>query len=83
MEIAEKPNYRFVGTMTEMEKSSQRWVGETGYITKPMLVEYIGDLTRPNLLHSRPCSNGYCDAQNADEAGADDDNIRTEEFSRD
>jgi ferredoxin-NADP reductase len=32
-------NYTFVGTMTEMEKSSQKWVSETGYITKPMLVK--------------------------------------------
>src|SRR5680860_14477 len=41
------PNYTFVGTMTEMEKSGREWHGETGFITKAMLLKYIDDLMLP------------------------------------
>src|SRR4029079_13304402 len=33
------PNFTLVGTMTEMEKSSWPWKGETGFITKSMLLK--------------------------------------------
>ena len=82
MEAQEKnPNYTFVGTMTEMEKSSQKWVGETGYFTKPMLVEYIGDLTVPIYYIAGPAAMVTAMRKTLNEAGVDDDNIRTEEFS--
>ena len=82
MEAQEKnPNYAFVGTMTEMEKSSQKWVGETGYITKPMLVKYIGDLTLPIYYIAGPAAMVTAMRKTLNEAGVDDDNIRTEEFS--
>ena len=82
MEAQEKnPNYTFVGTMTEMEKSSRKWEGETGYITKPMLVKYIGDLTVPIFYLAGPAAMVTAMRKTLNEAGVDDDNIRTEEFS--
>ena len=82
MEAQEKnPNYTFVGTMTEMEKSSQKWVGETGYITKAMLVKYVGDLTLPIYYLAGPAAMVTAMRKTLNEAGVDDDNIRTEEFS--
>ena len=82
MEAQEKnPNYTFVGTMTELEKSSRQWVGETGYITKPMLVKYIGDLTLPIYYIAGPAAMVTAMRKTLNEAGVDDDNIRTEEFS--
>ena len=82
MEAQEKnPNYTFIGTMTEMEKSSRKWDGETGYITKPMLVEYIGDLTLPIYYIAGPAAMVTAMRKTLNEAGVDDDNIRTEEFS--
>ena len=82
MEVQEKnPNYTFVGTMTEIEKSSQKWVGETGYITKPMLVKYLGDLTLPIYYIAGPAAMVTAMRKTLNEAGVDDDNIRTEEFS--
>lgn len=81
-EIQEKnPNYTFIGTMTEMEKSSRKWDGETGYITKPMLVKYIGDLTLPIFYIAGPAAMVTAMRKTLNEAGVDDDNIRTEEFS--
>ncbi len=43
------PNYRFVGTMTEMEKSRRPWQGETEFIGKGMLARYIDDI--PAAVH--------------------------------
>jgi ferredoxin-NADP reductase len=82
IEAQEKnPNYTFIGTMTEMEKSSRKWDGETGYITKPMLVKYIGDLTLPIYYIAGPAAMVTAMRKTLNEAGVDDDNIRTEEFS--
>jgi len=82
MEAQEKnPNYTFIGTMTEMEKSSRKWDGETGYITKAKLVKYIGDLTLPIYYIAGPAAMVTAMRQTLNEAGVDDDNIRTEEFS--
>lgn len=75
------PNYTFVGTMTEMENSDQKWDGETGYISKAMLVKYIGDLTLPIYYVAGPAAMVTAMRKTLNDAGVDDDNIRTEEFS--
>ena len=75
------PNYTFVGTMTEMEKSGMKWNGETGYITKAMLEKYVGDLTLPIYYLAGPASMVTAMRKTLNEAGVDVDNIRTEEFS--
>ena len=82
MEIQEKnPNYTFIGTMTEMEKSDRKWNGETGYINKAMLEKHVGDLTLPIYYVAGPASMVTAMRRTLNEAGVDDDNIRTEEFS--
>jgi ferredoxin-NADP reductase len=75
------PNYTFVGTMTEMEKSGRKWDGETGYITKAMLEKHVGDLTLPIYYVAGPASMVTAMRKTLNQAGVDDDNIRTEEFS--
>lgn len=77
----ENSNYTFVGTMTEMEKSIRRWNSETGYITKAMLEKYVDDLTLPIYYLAGPASMVTAMRKTLNEAGVDDDNIRTEEFS--
>ena len=74
-------NYIFIGTMTEMEKSGRKWDGETGYITKAMLEKYVGDLTFPIYYVAGPASMVTAMRKTLNEAGVDDDNMRTEEFS--
>lgn len=82
MEIQEKnPNYTFIGTMTEIEKSDRKWDGETGYINKAMLEKHVGDLTLPIYYVAGPASMVTAMRKTLNEAGVDDDNIRTEEFS--
>jgi ferredoxin-NADP reductase len=75
------PNYTFVGTMTEMENSDQQWDGETGYITKAMLLKYIADLLLPIYYMAGPPEMVTAMRKTLNAAGVDDDNIRTEEFS--
>lgn len=75
------PNYTFVGTMTQMEESNREWHGETGFINKAMLMKYIDDLTLPIYYIDGPPAMVNAMRKILGEAGVDDDNIRTEEFS--
>jgi ferredoxin-NADP reductase len=77
----ENSNYTFIGTMTQMEKSSHAWQGETGYITPAMLLKYIGDLTLPIYYIAGPQAMVQAMRGILNEAGVNDDNIRTEEFT--
>lgn len=67
--------------MTQMEKSSRDWHGETGVISNAMLLKYIYDLTRPIYYIDGPPAMMNAMRQILSEAGVDDNNIRTEEFS--
>ena len=75
------PNFTFVGTMTEMETSDREWHQETGFVNKEMLSKYIGDLMGPIYYLCGPASMVAAMRKILNEAGVDDDNIRTEEFS--
>ena len=82
MEAQEKnPNFTFVGTMTEMEKSDRQWDHETGFVNEGMLSKYVGDLTAPIYYLCGPASMVASMRKISNDAGVDDDNIRTEEFS--
>ena len=74
------PNYTFVGTMTQMKEASRKWHGETGFISKAMLVKSIDDLTLPIYYIDGPPAMVNAMQEILSEAGVDDDNIRTEEF---
>jgi ferredoxin-NADP reductase len=77
----ENPNYTFIGTMTQMEKSSHAWHGETGYITQSMLLKYIADLALPIYYIVGPGAMVQAMREILNGAGVNDDNIRTEEFT--
>ncbi|MDY0212869.1 MAG: FAD-dependent oxidoreductase [Desulfuromonadaceae bacterium] len=77
----ENPNYTFIGTMTQMEKSSQAWHGETGFITQAMLLKSIDDLTLPIYYIVGPEVMVQAMRKMLSNAGVSDANIRTEEFS--
>lgn len=77
----ENPNFTFVASMTEMEGSDQKWDGETGFFTKAMLEKYIDDLSQPIYYISGPASMVTSIRKTLTEAGVEEDNIRTEEFT--
>lgn len=76
----ESPNFKLVPSMTDVAGSTG-WKGETGFFTKEMLEKYIGDLSQPIYYISGPASMVTSIRKTLSEAGINDDNIRTEEFT--
>lgn len=75
------PNFTFVPTMTEMDKSSQHWDGETGIINKDMIQKYIANLAEAIFYIAGPPGMVEAMRKLLNEAGVNDDYIRTEEFA--
>ncbi len=76
----ENANFKLIASMTDIE-GSKDWKGETGFFTKEILQKYIGDLSKPIYYISGPATMVTSIRKTLNEAGIDDDNIRTEEFS--
>ncbi len=74
------PNYRFVGTMTEMEKSARSWKGETGFIDKAMLARHVEDISRAVHYMAGPPAMVEAMQKMLAEAGVNSENIRSDEF---
>ncbi len=77
---AKDRQFTLVATMTAMEHSRDKWTGETGYVTRPMLERYTDDLTVPIYYCSGPATLVSAMRKLLTEAGVNEDNIRTEEF---
>ena len=75
------PNFRFVGTMTEMPRSSKKWSGETGLIDKGMLLRHLSDLRGPIYYIAGPPALVTGMRKILEASGIDEDDIRTEEFA--
>ena len=75
------PNFTFIATMTEMEKSSQPWKGETSLIDESLLKKHLGDLTTPIYYVSGPPKMVSAMQKLLSQLGVKAANIRAEEFS--
>ena len=75
------PNFALVGTMTEMGKTGEAWSGETGFVTKVMLMKSVADLNLPIYYVSGPKAMVAAMRKILNDAGVKDDKIRTEEFT--
>lgn len=78
----DNPNYRFVGTMTNMEKSRQRWPGRTGYVNWQLVSESLKDVASLSPVYYTAGPPNMVRAMQAmlEAAGVDNEDIRTEEF---
>lgn len=76
-----EPHYTYVPTMTQADQSASNWQGETGRINRDMLEKYLDDLTAPIYYLDGPAGMVNAMHRMLNEAGVDDDDIRTEEFS--
>ena len=76
----ENPNYKFIATMTQLEKSNMPWDGETGYISKEMLGEYIDNLKEPIYYIAGSPGMVLAMRQMLESAGIDYENIHEEQF---
>lgn len=77
----QNPNFSFVGTMTEMEKSSMPWDGEQGYIDAPMLKRHLGEAKDTIYYLAGPATMVAALRKMLNESGISNDDIRTEEFT--
>ena len=75
------PNFRFVPTMTTIEKSNQKWTGQTGVIDSSMLANTIPSVQGPICYIAGPPVMVAAMRQMIVAAGVDEDDIRTEDFS--
>jgi ferredoxin-NADP reductase len=77
----QNPNYRFIGTMTDIRKSKSPWHGATGHITHEMLSKWIRDSAAPVYYAAGPPGMVAAMRQLLTTSGIGDDDIRTEEFT--
>lgn len=75
------PNYKFIVTMTGMEKSRQPWPGETGWIIQEMLAKYLNAAASPIYYVAGPPAMVSALRAMLNSAGIDGGDIRTEKFS--
>src|SRR5579864_900372 len=76
----ENPNFHFIPTMTEMDKSHHPWSGETGSINKGMLTKYLPSLQGPIYYSAGPPKMVAAMQEMLKTAGVDEDDTRSEEF---
>ncbi|MBI4085698.1 MAG: FAD-dependent oxidoreductase [Candidatus Liptonbacteria bacterium] len=74
-------NYKFIPTMTDVADGDFSWVGERGYIDNTMLKKYLGDLQGSIYYSAGPQAMVAAMRKTLNNAGVDDDDIKTEEFS--
>ncbi|GAB4073041.1 FAD-dependent oxidoreductase [Barrientosiimonas marina] len=73
----ENPNFTFVPVMTQADSE---WDGESGHIDADMLKRYVSDVSKPIYYLSGPPGMVNAMYDMLVEAGANEDNIRAEEF---
>jgi ferredoxin-NADP reductase len=74
------PNYKLIGTMTEMEKDARSWHGESGRIGKEMLLRYVPELAKPIYYVAGPPGMVLAMEEKLTDAGVNAEHIRIEEF---
>ncbi len=74
-------NLKLVATMTKPEKSRTGWSGETGHITLELLMKYVEDLADPIYYAAGPPALVSAMKDLLNEAGVDEDDINSEDFS--
>lgn len=75
------PHYRFVGTMTEPEKSARVWRGETGFITAALLSKHLVNVGSPIYYVVGPPGMVTGLRTRLKDAHIDDGDVRTEKFA--
>ncbi len=78
---AKNKNFRFIGTMTQMEKSKFNWTGRTGLIDKQMLSECLSALKDAICYVAGPPTMVAAIGHALTVAGVSKDSIRSDEFS--
>lgn len=75
----ENPNFTFVPVMTRT--TSQEWKGESGHMTRDMLLKYVKGLATPNYYLSGPAAMVAAMRQTLTDIAVNEANIGTEQFA--
>ncbi len=82
------PNFKFIPTMDQMSESQRSWQGETGRIGHELIAKYLKqgsssdkEVSQPIYYMAGPPAMIAALRAMLNEAGVDDDEIRTEEFT--
>jgi ferredoxin-NADP reductase len=75
------PHYSFVGVMTEPEKSSRPWQGETGRITAALLSRHLANVVSPTYYVVGPPGMVTGLRTMLKDAHIEDRDVRTEKFA--
>jgi ferredoxin-NADP reductase len=75
------PSFKLIATMTEPERSTQSWKGETGYINHAMLTKYVDDLQSPMYYTAGMSEMVSAMKTLLKDSGVQKENIRAEDFS--
>ena len=78
---AAEPMLTFVPTMTAMQRSGQSWDGERGRFDAELLHRHLEELDQPIYYIAGPAGMVQATRAMLVAAGADEDDIRTEEFT--
>jgi len=74
-------NFTLVATMTNLEKSQAVWTGEKGHISIEIVMKYVNDLADPIYYTAGPPALVAAMKEMLNEAGVDEDDINSEDFS--
>jgi len=74
------PRFKLIATMTNMDDSSQEWSGATGYLDAQRIQDYCQELNQPIYYISGPPMLVEAMHDLLDEAGVDEDDVRSEGF---
>lgn len=77
----ENPRFKLIATMTGLAKSARKWDGEANYIDKKMLAKHLSDPLTPVYYVTGPPAMVAAMRLMLNDAGVNDDDIRSEEFS--
>jgi ferredoxin-NADP reductase len=77
----ENPNYKLIATMTQMENSTKKWEGETGYINRAMIEKYVPNPHSAIYYIAGPQVMVSAMIKLLEEMDINSDNIKTEEFA--
>jgi ferredoxin-NADP reductase len=77
----ENTRFKFIGTMTQMEKSKRKWEGKTGFIDKQMLSQCVNDLKGSIFYVAGPPEMVSSIGHVLADLGIREDEIRSEEFA--
>ncbi len=78
---SENKNYQMICVMTKMERSTHHWHGETGYIDRAMLARFVPDVAAPIYYIAGPPAMVTAMKETLISAGANEDDIRSEDFA--